>query len=55
MKIAITVSQLKLDDMGVTGKELAERVITQLDDAALPNGRGALSLCGFDVVVTVAN
>lgn len=53
MQIDITLSQSELDEMSTSTEELRERVIMQLDDATLPDGRSAIELCGFDVAINV--
>ena len=53
MQISITLSQAELDEMSINKTDLRERVIMQLDDATLPDGRSAIELCGFDVDVKV--
>ena len=53
MQINVTVTQAELDEMQVTKAELVDVIVTQLDDAAPPKGRPAITFAGYNVVVTV--
>lgn len=55
MKIEVTVTRAELEEMTVTDTELADCIITQLDDATLPDRRPALQFCGYNVVVNVTD
>lgn len=53
MQINVTVTQAELDEMNVTKTELVDVIITQLDEATLPDRRPAISFSGYNVVVEV--
>lgn len=53
MKIELSGTRGKLVEMHVTETQLADCVITQLDEAALPDRRPALEWSGYNVMVNV--